>query len=275
MVAERLAQEPELQLVDVREPYEHEAGHIPDSRLIELIQLQLAGGDPAAGPPGRLLLPRGLPLADGGTGPAGGRLRGILHGRRATALGAGGPRPGSRRGPGGRPLERGGLMEASSEYAGVKRGAGWAACELEDLGDGPGFRKVRRALGVDAFGVNAIVLPAGMETGFHYHEHPGGAVLRPPRDDRDALRRRLDDHPRRGRPGTGRRRHGAPDPQRGRGRRRVSVSSAARAATSGATDASRRASRTALARCTTSAAAGEPERAWPDPRRWGCGSSRG
>lgn len=61
-------------------------------------------------------------------------------------------------------------MEASSEYAGVKRGAGWAACELEDLGDGPGFRKVRRALGVDAFGVNAIVLPAGMETGFHYHD---------------------------------------------------------------------------------------------------------
>ena len=61
-------------------------------------------------------------------------------------------------------------MEASSEYAAVKRGAGWAACDLEDLGDGPGFRKVRRALDVDAFGVNAIVLPPGMETGFHYHD---------------------------------------------------------------------------------------------------------
>ncbi len=61
-------------------------------------------------------------------------------------------------------------MEASSDYAAVKRGEGWAACGLEDLGDSPGFRKIRRALEVDAFGVNAIVLPAGMETGFHYHE---------------------------------------------------------------------------------------------------------
>ena len=61
-------------------------------------------------------------------------------------------------------------MEASNDYPAVKRGEGWAACGLEDLGDGPGFRKVRRALDVDAFGVNAIVLPAGMETGFHYHD---------------------------------------------------------------------------------------------------------
>ena len=36
--------------------------------------------------------------------------------------------------------------------------------------EGPGFRKVRRALGVTAFGVNAIELPAGFETGRHYHE---------------------------------------------------------------------------------------------------------
>ncbi|HTY97445.1 MAG TPA: cupin domain-containing protein [Solirubrobacteraceae bacterium] len=61
-------------------------------------------------------------------------------------------------------------MEASNDYPAVKRGDGWAACGLEDLGDGPGFRKVRRALEVDAFGVNAIVLPAGVETGLHYHE---------------------------------------------------------------------------------------------------------
>ena len=38
-VAERLARDPELQLVDVREPYEHEAGHIPDTRHIELTAL--------------------------------------------------------------------------------------------------------------------------------------------------------------------------------------------------------------------------------------------
>ena len=41
---------------------------------------------------------------------------------------------------------------------------------LDDLGEGPGFRKIRRALGVEAFGVNAIVLPPGMETGRHFHD---------------------------------------------------------------------------------------------------------
>ena len=35
---------------------------------------------------------------------------------------------------------------------------------------GPGFRKVRRALGVTAFGVNAIELPPGFETGRHFHD---------------------------------------------------------------------------------------------------------
>ncbi len=38
-VAERLARDPELQLIDVREPYEHEAGHIPDTRHIALTTL--------------------------------------------------------------------------------------------------------------------------------------------------------------------------------------------------------------------------------------------
>jgi mannose-6-phosphate isomerase-like protein (cupin superfamily) len=61
-------------------------------------------------------------------------------------------------------------MEASNDFPAVKRGEGWAACGLEDLGDGPGFRKVRRALDVNAFGVNVLVLPAGVETGFHYHD---------------------------------------------------------------------------------------------------------
>ena len=61
-------------------------------------------------------------------------------------------------------------MEASADYPAVKRGEGWAACRLEELGDGPGFLKVRRALDVSAFGVNAIVLPPGIDTGFHYHD---------------------------------------------------------------------------------------------------------
>jgi quercetin dioxygenase-like cupin family protein len=61
-------------------------------------------------------------------------------------------------------------MEASTEYPGVTTGEGYAVAHLEDLGDGPGFRKVRKGLGVTAFGVNAIVLPPGIETGFHYHD---------------------------------------------------------------------------------------------------------
>jgi mannose-6-phosphate isomerase-like protein (cupin superfamily) len=49
-------------------------------------------------------------------------------------------------------------------------GEGWAAATLDDMGEGPGFRKVRKELGVAAFGVNAIVMPAGFETGFHWHD---------------------------------------------------------------------------------------------------------
>ena len=61
-------------------------------------------------------------------------------------------------------------MEAASEYPGVRRGDGYAVGRLEDLGDGPGFRKVRRGLDVSAFGVNAIVMPPGIESGFHAHD---------------------------------------------------------------------------------------------------------
>jgi uncharacterized cupin superfamily protein len=49
-------------------------------------------------------------------------------------------------------------------------GDGWAVGTIDEMGEGPGFRKVRRALGVTAFGVNAVVLPAGIESGFHYHD---------------------------------------------------------------------------------------------------------
>jgi mannose-6-phosphate isomerase-like protein (cupin superfamily) len=61
-------------------------------------------------------------------------------------------------------------MEASADYPKVRHGEGWAVGHLDDLGEGPGFRKVRKGLSVGAFGVNAIVLPAGIETGFHYHD---------------------------------------------------------------------------------------------------------
>jgi mannose-6-phosphate isomerase-like protein (cupin superfamily) len=49
-------------------------------------------------------------------------------------------------------------------------GDGWAVAALDGLGEGYGFRKIRRALGVSAFGINAIVMPAGYESGRHYHE---------------------------------------------------------------------------------------------------------
>ncbi len=61
-------------------------------------------------------------------------------------------------------------MESSTDRPGIVTGDGYAVAHLEDLGEGPGFRKIRPALGVTAFGINAIVLPAGLETGAHYHD---------------------------------------------------------------------------------------------------------
>jgi uncharacterized cupin superfamily protein len=49
-------------------------------------------------------------------------------------------------------------------------GDGWAVAHLDDLGEGPGFRKIRQPLGVTAFGVNAVVLPPGTTSRRHYHE---------------------------------------------------------------------------------------------------------
>ena len=52
----------------------------------------------------------------------------------------------------------------------ISTGDGWAAGNLDDMGEGPGFRKVRKELGVTAFGVNAIVIPPGYTSGRHLHE---------------------------------------------------------------------------------------------------------
>ena len=46
----------------------------------------------------------------------------------------------------------------------------YAFGSLDELGDGYGFRKIRTALGVEAFGVNAIVYPAHYEGPEHYHD---------------------------------------------------------------------------------------------------------
>ena len=53
---------------------------------------------------------------------------------------------------------------------GVVEGEGYSVAHLDDLGESPGFLKIRRPLGVDAFGVNAIVLPPSYETGRHFHD---------------------------------------------------------------------------------------------------------
>lgn len=60
-------------------------------------------------------------------------------------------------------------MSETSEQA-ISKGDGYAVANISDLGEGPGFRKIRQALGVTAFGVNAIVIPPSYETGRHYHE---------------------------------------------------------------------------------------------------------
>ena len=47
---------------------------------------------------------------------------------------------------------------------------GHAFGSIDELGAGYGFRKVRGALGVFAFGVNAIVMPPGFDGFLHYHD---------------------------------------------------------------------------------------------------------
>ena len=48
--------------------------------------------------------------------------------------------------------------------------SGYTFGSLDELGDGYGFRKVRRALGITAFGVNGIVMPPSFEGFLHFHE---------------------------------------------------------------------------------------------------------
>ena len=52
----------------------------------------------------------------------------------------------------------------------VTTGEGYAVATLDSLGDGPGFRKIRKPLGVTAFGVNALVVPPGYGGPNHFHD---------------------------------------------------------------------------------------------------------
>ena len=47
---------------------------------------------------------------------------------------------------------------------------GHAFSTIDELGEGYGFRKVRQALDVTAFGVNVVVYPPGQDGFLHYHD---------------------------------------------------------------------------------------------------------
>lgn len=59
---------------------------------------------------------------------------------------------------------------SSEEVGEPVEGEGYAVASLDGVGEGYGFRKIRHAVGVTEFGVNAIVMPPGIESGFHLHE---------------------------------------------------------------------------------------------------------
>ena len=104
----------------------------------------------------------------------------------------------------------------ADEVREVVEGDGYAVANVDGLGDGPGFRKVRRALGVTAFGVNAIELPPGYETGRHFHEEQEELYFLHRGRIEITLRRRTTPRARPGRPGAGGRRDRPQDQERGR-----------------------------------------------------------
>jgi mannose-6-phosphate isomerase-like protein (cupin superfamily) len=57
-----------------------------------------------------------------------------------------------------------------NETVEVIQGDRYAVGHIDVMGDHYGFRKIRRELGVTAFGINAIVMPPGYKTGAHYHD---------------------------------------------------------------------------------------------------------
>lgn len=52
----------------------------------------------------------------------------------------------------------------------MQEGDGFAAATLDELGSGPGFRKLRAALGITSFGVNGMVLAPGQVNRWHWHD---------------------------------------------------------------------------------------------------------
>ena len=54
--------------------------------------------------------------------------------------------------------------------ASVTTGKGYSVAHVDSLGEGYGFRKIRQPMGLTAFGMNAICMPPGWESGVHWHE---------------------------------------------------------------------------------------------------------
>ena len=58
----------------------------------------------------------------------------------------------------------------AGEVHDVIEGEGYAVAHIDAMGDDYGFRKIRRAVGVTEFGVNAVVVPPGYGGGGHFHD---------------------------------------------------------------------------------------------------------
>jgi uncharacterized cupin superfamily protein len=58
----------------------------------------------------------------------------------------------------------------AGEVHDVTEGDGYAVAHIDAMGDDYGFRKIRRAVGVTEFGVNAVVMPPGYGGGGHFHD---------------------------------------------------------------------------------------------------------
>jgi mannose-6-phosphate isomerase-like protein (cupin superfamily) len=52
----------------------------------------------------------------------------------------------------------------------TETGNGWAVSSIDGLGEGFGFRKIRKELGVNEMGINVIVIPPNYDAASHSHE---------------------------------------------------------------------------------------------------------
>lgn len=56
------------------------------------------------------------------------------------------------------------------EVHAVVQGEGYAAANIDAMGEGTGFRKVRRELGIKELGANVLIMAPGHSAGWHWHD---------------------------------------------------------------------------------------------------------